>query len=94
MTKEHVLCAAINYFNTIVPGYRHSDCRTLVRKLIHKSLIQEEELVKSECGFLTSLNRFVTRKEAYKIAFEADQIIGPNKGRLDNEIGLTSEDIY
>ena len=45
-------------------------------------------------GFLTNTDRFVDRKEAYKIAFEADQINGPNKGRSENSIGLTSEDLY
>jgi len=45
-------------------------------------------------GFLTSTDRFVDRKEAYKIAFEANQIIGPNKGCPENSIGLTSEDLY
>ncbi len=45
-------------------------------------------------GFITNTNRFVDRQEAYKIAFEADQIIGPNKGIPENIIGLTSEDLY
>jgi hypothetical protein len=45
-------------------------------------------------GFLTSENRFVDRKEAYTIAFNADQIIGPNRGDPENSIGLTSEDLY
>ena len=45
-------------------------------------------------GFITNTNRFVDRKEAYDIAFEYDQIIGPNKGYSKNSIGLTSEDLY
>jgi hypothetical protein len=45
-------------------------------------------------GFLTNTDRFVNRKEAYKIAFEADQIIGQNKGYSENAIGLCSEDLY
>jgi hypothetical protein len=45
-------------------------------------------------GFLTDKNRFVDRQEAYKIAFEQNQIIGPNKGYETNCVGLTSEDLY
>lgn len=58
---------------------------TEVGHKIHRTEVQ---------GFLTNLNRFVSRKEAYKIAFLADQIKGPNKGKLEDSIGLTSEDLY
>lgn len=94
MQKEYILCAAIKYYNQIVTGFRHSDCRKTVKQLVHSSILNEEYLLNCECGFITNINRFVTRKEAYKIAFEAGQIIGPNKGYPDNEIGLTSEDLY
>ncbi|MCC6818622.1 MAG: hypothetical protein IT245_07015 [Bacteroidia bacterium] len=56
--------------------------------------ITGEILPPCEKGFLTSENRFVDRKEAYTIAFNANQIIGPNKGIPTNDIGLTSEDLY
>jgi len=42
----------------------------------------------------TNKNRFVNRKEAYQIAFNANQIIGTNKGYPINSIGLTSEYLY
>ena len=45
-------------------------------------------------GFLTNTNRFVSRKEAFEIARDANQIQGPNKGQQENSIGLTSEDLY
>jgi len=45
-------------------------------------------------GFLTNKNRFVNRKEAYDIAYKADQIVGPNSNRANNDIELTSEDLY
>lgn len=45
-------------------------------------------------GFITNTNRFVNRKEAYQIAYNANQIIGCNKGCPTNSIGLTSEDLY
>ena len=45
-------------------------------------------------GFITNTDRFVNRKEAYQIAYNSNQIIGPNKGYSTNAIRLTSEDLY
>lgn len=108
--KEYILCAANRYDDGkkhehqpininrgfVVCGRRHHNCigtfaqivgfpYTELGHRIHNTEVQ---------GFLTNTNRFVTRKEAYKIAFDADQIKGPNKGYSENEIGLTSEDLY
>ena len=108
--KEYILCAANRYDDGekhehqpininrgfVVCGRRHHNCIQTFTQIvgfpynenghrIHNTEVQ---------GFLTNTNRFVTRKEAYKIAFEADQIIGPNKGSAKNSIGLTSEDLY
>lgn len=110
MSKEYILCAANHYDDGIkhdfspknistgfvLCGHRHHNCINTFAHMVgfpydedgmrlHKTEIQ---------GFLTNTNRFVNRKEAYKIAFEADQIIGPNKGYSKNSIGLTSEDLY
>ena len=109
-TKEYILCAANRYDDGqthvnqpininrgfVICGRRHHNCITTFAQIvgfpynelghrIHNTEVQ---------GFLTNTNRFVTRKEGYKIAFEADQIIGPNKGLPENSIGLTSEDLY
>lgn len=108
--KEYILCAANRYDDGkkykhqpininrgfVVCGRRHHNCIDTFAQIvgfpytelghrIHNTEVQ---------GFLTNTNRFVTRKEAYKIAFEADQIQGPNKGCAENSIGLTSEDLY
>ena len=110
MKTERILCAANYYNDGlmrdslptninqgfVVCGYRHSDCYTAFRRMYDVPMPTtvrqlEDSVIK---GFLTNTNRFVNRKEAYKIAFEADQIIGPNKGCPTNEIGLTSEDLY
>lgn len=72
-------------------GWRHSNC--LYQKVAITGLRDAESGAFVQ-GFLTNKNRFVDRKEAYKIAFDADQIIGPNKGCPQNSIGLTSEDLY
>jgi len=108
--KERIICAANYYndgrshefepvnikIGFVVCGRRHHNCiKTFtlivgfpyneIGKSLHKTEIQ---------GFLTNTNKFVGRKEAYKIAFEANQIIGRNKNYPTNEIGLTSEDLY
>lgn len=105
--KEYILCAAIWYkeqptakllptnidTGVCISGHRHAHCiYTFVALTGKRSVIPEcGDYVQ---GFITNTNRFVNRKEAYKIAFESDQIIGPNKGYAENEIGLTSEDLY
>lgn len=80
--RRHHNCIAI--FGQAM-GFFTNNCYSPEARIIANTEIQ---------GFLTNTNRFVNRKEAYKIAFEADQIIGPNKGYSENSIGLTSEDIY
>jgi hypothetical protein len=105
MKPEYILCAAIWYLDYSLPthspvnihqgvvlcGYRHCNIIGQVSALLNK---RQSEMGHYEQGFLTSANRFVSRKEAYEIAFRENQIIGPNKGRPYNEIGLTSEDLY
>jgi hypothetical protein len=74
-------------------GYRHCHCMHTMTSVtgLRSVLLEVGEYVQ---GFLTTKNRFVNRQEAYKIAFEQDQIIGPNKGYETNTVGLTSEDLY
>lgn len=108
--KEHILCAANHYddgfghpeqpynivIGFVVCGRRHSNCEhTFALITAQYDAARMHRLRSTEAkGFLTSKNRFVRRQEAYAIAYAADQIIGPNKGRKTNEIGLTSEDLY
>lgn len=107
---EKIICAANYYNDEqvrvhqpknidvgfVVCGRRHHNCIQTFAQIVgfpyneNGFKIQRTEIQ----GFLTNTNRFVGRKEAYKIAFEADQIIGPNKGYSENSIGLTSEDLY
>jgi hypothetical protein len=106
---ENILCAATWYKEqptagllpinidkgVVLCGYRHGDINhqlLALTGLTSDSL--EPECGEYEQGFLTNTNRFVGRKEAYGIAFKAEQIIGPNKGHSENDIGLTSEDLY
>jgi hypothetical protein len=80
----------------VVAGYRHGHCLWTMACLtgLRTATFADDGTGDHEQGFLTNHNRFVDRKEAYKIAYENDQIIGPNRGIPDNEIGLTSEDLY
>jgi hypothetical protein len=74
-------------------GFRHGHCMhtmTSITGLRSVSSVVGEYTQ----GFITNKNRFVNRQEAYTIAFNANQIIGPNKGYETNLVGLTSEDIY
>jgi len=108
--REYILCAANHYDDgqehihapkNIDSGYvtcgrRHHNCiRTFSQIVGFPYSVRAQEIHNTETqGFLTNTNRFVNRKEAYTIAFNANQIKGPNKGERENNIGLTSEDLY
>lgn len=110
MQKEFIICAANWYNDGIIRhalpkdifsgyvvcGRRHHNCINTFAQIVgFPYSLDALELKQTEVqGFLTNTNRFVDRKEAYNIAFRADQLIGPNKGIPTNEIGLTSEDLY
>lgn len=91
--KEKIICAAINYNEIIICGLRHVDCFDTLIKLSNKYTPITDLPTKEDQGFLTSFNRFVDRKEAYRIAIESHQITltlfdGIEEGRL------ISEDLY
>jgi len=89
--KEFILCAALWFNNTIVCGYRHSNCYEIIKSLIPN--INDNELPGRENqGFLTSLNRYVNRSEGFIIAKTNNQII--HNFYNENEGILTSEDLY
>lgn len=108
--EEYILCAANHYNDKekhvgqpinikegyVIYGRRHNNCIGIFAKIVRFPYDENALIIrKTEIqGFITNTNRFVTRQEAYKIAFKANQIIGPNKDREINEIGLTSEDLY
>lgn len=104
---EKILCAAIWYQEQptakilptnidkgiVVAGHRHGHCiHTFVALTGKRSVLPE--CGEYTQGFITSTGRFVNRLVAYKIAYNQNQIIGPNKGCPENAIGLTSEDLY
>lgn len=85
MEKEYILCAAIWFDDDVisyhhqpkninsgfvVSGRRHHNCFYTVSiftkdQKVFKSITQ---------GFLTNTDRFIDRKEAAKVAFEAGQV--------------------
>ena len=101
---KKILCAAIHYNDgkvyphqpknikegLVICGRRHHNCITTLSSLTNGEHVRKF----IDQGFLTVDDNYVDRQEAYKIAYEANQIIGPNKEREKNEIGLTSEDLY
>lgn len=103
--NEYILCAAIHFDDGeiyphrpknissgyVVCGRRHHNCFE-INSLIHKrKWFHKREIVPHIQGFLTNTDRFVDRKEAYKIAFEAKQI---KDKEFSNSPYLISEDLY
>lgn len=106
--KETILCASnfyddmkIHTFSPtnisrgfIICGHRHHNCiESFAERVGFPYSKEAQELHNTEeQGFLTNLNRFVDRKEAMKIAIEAEQV---EEDKLHNpRIGLFSEDLY
>lgn len=107
---QRIICAANYYNDGIVRvhepknikvgfvvcGRRHHNCISTFAQIVGFPYTEVGNKIRNTevQGFLTSDNLFVNRKDAFQIARLANQIIGPNKNDLDNEIGLTSEDLY
>ena len=94
MEKEFILCASLNFKGVIVNGHRHSDCYEILRKL--KPDLKDDELPnRVDQGFLTSENRFVDRREGWKIAKENNQIKwGLEASENGEQSQLISENLY
>jgi len=71
--KEFILCSAILHGSIIIPGRRHSDCYDLLARLV-PDLPATELPDKKQQGFLTSINRFVSREDGWDIAVANNQI--------------------
>lgn len=100
--KEYILCAAIWFKDglkhehqptnidtgIVVCGHRHHNCFYTAWGLNegHVEHLSEANNRATQ-GFLTNTNRFVDRKEASKIAFEAGQV-------NEDDGCLFSEDLY
>jgi hypothetical protein len=105
--NEHILCAAIHYKDgrkyehtvkniesgLVICGRRHHNCILLLSQVLgdayDKTLIGREGQ-----GFITSFDRFVSRKEAFIIAKREGQIWHDLHDENDNDCILISEDLY
>jgi hypothetical protein len=104
--RERILCAAIHFqtgefhehrptnlaTGLVVCGMRHHNCFMNSRYMLVSG--KPIALNPSTQGFLTSYDRFVDRKEAARIAFEAGQIDHPLTNEEGKQTILTSEDLY
>ena len=93
MEREFILCAALNHNGNIICGHRHSDCYATLKNVVK---VNYEDMPQRENqGFLTSLNRYVNRKEGWIIAKENNQIqwgLEASENREDSQ--LISENLY
>jgi hypothetical protein len=91
--KEFIVCSAVNYKTDIICGLRHKHCYNTI-KLIDPN-ITDDEYYHYDKGFITSLNRFVSRKEAWKIALDNNQIkYGLAASDNGEESYLISENLF
>ena len=76
----------------VVLGHRHGQCMWTMGSLTGLRSVTNavDGVGKYKQGFLTNLNRFVDRQEAWEIAKKANQIIKVSGG----EGTLYSEDLY
>jgi hypothetical protein len=104
--EERIICSAIWYkmqptaklmpinidYGVVLCGHRHPHIIYQMLALTGLRTVQsgENSVGDNEQGFLTNLNRFVNRKEAWIIAEKANQIINVSGGKCT----LYSEDIY
>ena len=106
--NEFIICAAIWYddgeiykdqpinINTgfVVAGRRHYNCLETL-KILNKTLDNKISENRNNQGFLTSLDRYVNRKEAWTIAKKNNQI---QFGLMASDNGedsiLISENLY
>jgi hypothetical protein len=87
--KEICICAAIKTDNgLLIRGHRHSDCfHTALRMRVDQNLAAN-----GEQGFITSKNRFVSRRTGYNLQIKAGIASASPDGY--NKGCLFSEDLY
>ena len=102
MKGEYILCAAIHYDDDkvhphqpknikqgfVICGRRHHNCFAIMGSLLGIGNYDKNKIVQ---GFVTSLDRYVDRKEGLVIAMAAKQI---RKQKQTPEDVLISEDLY
>jgi hypothetical protein len=109
MGQERIICAAIHFDDGVVRehmacnvatgivvcGRRHHNCFSIRAALSLEGYSIRMPVNGVTQGFMTSADRFVTRKEAAKIAVQAGQVEATQVMKADGEFAaLFSEDLY
>jgi hypothetical protein len=94
IAQEKILCSAIMYNETVIPGRRHSDCYEVLRALTGIWKNDPRLPGHDQQGFLTSEGRYVNRREAWAIAEAAGQILYGSDASDEEDNILISENLY
>ena len=89
---ERIVCAANKYGDQVFCGVRHWD--QAMGSTIDAALTEFSNPITEVQGFMTNKGRFVTRKEAWTIAEEQNQIIRRCGHDGPTLSGLFSENLY
>ncbi len=69
---EYIICSAVKYLDDIICHRRHHQAFEVLFKIHDRESIDYDKCI---CGFLTSHDNFLDRKEAYILAKKNKQII-------------------
>lgn len=82
----------------IISGRRHNNCYAVLMSLLGKEgmnkILNESNQTRDDQGFITSMNRYVGRQEAFEIASKANQLLNPKLYNSDKINILTSECLF
>lgn len=107
MKPEYIICAAIHYKDgkvhphmpknietgVVVAGLRHCNAMMTAKAMLGDDVYNKLNIGREGQGFITSQNRYVDRKEGFRIAKANNQFI--HRCFDDDYEGvLTSEDLY
>lgn len=94
--QNRIVCSAIRKYGEVILGARH--CDSLMHNTIKVYKTSFEEGISdinwsnAEQGFVDRYGNFLNRKEAFKVAFEAGQIV--RMCGSEHSLGLCSENLY
>jgi len=101
--KEHVHQPKNIQTGFVITGRRHHNCYATMAVIAKVAQLEDVVTIKGlinkinrdQQGFITSEDRFVNRKEAFKIAVREKQLMNPKLYDFNNpDQILVSEDLY
>jgi hypothetical protein len=82
----------------VISGRRHNNCYAVLKSLLGKEgmerILNDVKQTRDDQGFITSMNRYVNRKEAMVIAKRENQLLVPKLHQDNEDSILTSEDLF